>query len=52
MTKPPVLIPILSNENLNVKNSYVINGNDIITYDQEYDSNGELADKLSVAITM
>ena len=41
MNKPPVLIPILSNKNLNVINGDVINGNDISTYDQVYSSNGE-----------
>ena len=33
-TKPPVLIPILSNKKLNVKNNDVVYGNEIGTYDQ------------------
>ena len=41
-TKPLVLIPILSNKNLNVKNDDLINGNDISTYNQANGSNGEL----------
>ena len=51
-TKPPVIIPILSNKNLNVKNGDVVDGNEISTYDQSYDSNGELPDKFSVVITI
>ena len=42
MTKHPVVIPILSNKNHNIKIDDVINGNDIITYDQAHGSNGEL----------
>ena len=42
MTKPPVLIPILSNKNLNVINEDFINGYDISTYNQAYISNGQL----------
>ena len=41
-TKPQVLIPILSNKNLNVKNDDIINGNYISTYDQVHSGNGEL----------
>ena len=40
MAKPLVLIPILSNKNLNIKNDDVINGNDISTYNQAHGSNG------------
>ena len=36
-TKPPELIPIFSNKNLNVKIDEVIDGNDISTYDQAHD---------------
>ena len=50
--KPPVLITISSNINLNVKNGDVINNNYISTYDQAYDSNGELTQKLSMVITI
>ena len=39
-TKPPVLIPILSNKNLNDKNDDIINGNEISTHDQAHGSNG------------
>ena len=46
MTKPPVIIPILSNKNLNVINGDVINGNEISTYDQAYGSNGELENEI------
>ena len=42
MTKPPVLIPILSNKNLNVKNDAVISADEISTYDQAHGSNGKL----------
>ena len=42
MTKPPVLMPILSNKSLDVKNDDVINGNNISTYDQAIGSNVEL----------
>ena len=38
-TKPPILIPILSNKNPHVINDDVINGNGISTYDQAYGSN-------------
>ena len=41
-TKPPVVIPILFNKNLNVINDYVINSHDISTHNQECGSNGEL----------
>ena len=41
-TKPPVLIPISSNKNRNVKIDDVIHGNDISTYGQAYGGNGEL----------
>ena len=41
-TKPPVLISISSNKNLNVKIDDIIYGNDISTYNQAHDGNGEL----------
>ena len=40
-TKPPVLIPILSNKNLNIKLDDAIHGNDISTYDQSHGGNGK-----------
>ena len=40
-TKPLVLIPILPNNDFNVINSYIINSNEISTYNQAYDNNGE-----------
>ena len=40
--KPPLLTHILSNENHNVINDDVINGNETSTNDQVYGSNGEL----------
>ena len=40
-TKPPALIPILSKKKLNVMNSNFINGNEISTYYEAYDSNRE-----------
>ena len=40
-TKLPVLIPILSNKNLNVEINDVVNGNDISTYDRAQGDNGE-----------
>ena len=42
MTKPPVLIPILSNNFFNLMNDGVIYDNEISAYDQAYGSNGEL----------
>ena len=48
--KPPVLIPILSNKNRNVKIDDFIHGNDISMYDQAHGVNGELK-KLSIIIT-
>ena len=51
MTKPLTLIPIYSNNNINVINDDVINSNEISTYDQAYDSNGELK-KMSMVITI
>ena len=38
-TKPPGLIPILSNKNLNVKIDDIIHGNEISTYYQAHGSN-------------
>ena len=51
MTKPLTLIPIYSNNNINVINDDVINSNEISTYDQAYDRNGELK-KMSLVITI
>ena len=39
-TKPPVIIPILSNKNLNVKIDDVIHGNDTSTHKQAHGGNG------------
>ena len=50
-TTPPVLIHILLNKNLNVNNFDTINCNEISTYDQIYDSHGELTVKFSMVIT-
>ena len=41
-TKPPVLIPISPNKNINVKIDNVIHGNDISKQDQAHGSNGDL----------
>ena len=51
-TKPPVLIPILSNKTLHIKNDYVINDNKTSKYDQAYDSNEEVTEKVSMVITI
>ena len=51
MPKPLVLIPIVPNLNINLNNCDVINCNDISTYDQAYDSHGELTVELSMVIT-
>ena len=39
-TKPPVLIPISSNKNINVKIDDAVHGNDISTYDQAHGGDG------------
>ena len=49
-TKPPVLIPISSNKNINIIIDDVIHSNDISTYDQSNGSNGELK-KITMVIT-
>ena len=41
-SRPPIIVPILSNKNLNVINGDIINGNGISIYDQAYYSNVEL----------
>ena len=51
MTKPPVIIHKLPNINVNLINDDAINGNEIITYDQEYEWHGELTVKLSMVFT-
>ena len=50
--KPLVLIPILSKNIYYSGNGDVINGNEVRTYDQAYDSNGELTEKFSKVITI
>ena len=42
MTKPAVLIPILSKKNINIKTDDVICGNEISTYDEPHVSNVEV----------